>query len=79
MRENKGFHHNSQLWFLCKNDDCSIAVPKRAVRNNMDCLNTLNGKCDAMKHSSLQSINLSCVFVLSCGLQGGLCLCCPFC
>lgn len=79
MRENKDFHHHSQLWFLYQNDDCSIAVPTRAVRNSMGCLSTLRGKYDAMKHNSLQSVNLSCVFVLSCGLQGGLCPYCPFC
>lgn len=77
MHENTDFHHNFQLRLLCRNDDCSIAVFKRAVRNNMHCLSTINGNYGAMQHSSLQSINLRCVFVLSYGFLGGLCLHCP--
>lgn len=73
MRGNTDFHHNFQLWFLCRNDGCSTAVLKRAVRNNLHYLSTINGNYGAMKHSSLQSINLRWVFFLSSEFLGGLC------
>lgn len=65
MHGNTDFHNNFQLWLLCRNDDCSIAVLKRADKNNMQYLSTINRNYGARKHRSLQSINLRCVFVLS--------------
>lgn len=71
MHGNIDFHKNCQLWLFC-----SIAVLKRADRNNMHYLSSINGNYGAMKYSSLQSINLRCVFVLSYGFLG-LCPHCP--
>lgn len=54
MHGNMDFHKNFQLWILCRNDDCSIAVLKMVVRNNMHYLSSINGNYDATQFHKSQ-------------------------